>query len=88
VEYAIDTLVFCGANHDHLRYLCALFLCFEAISGLKVNMDKSELVPVGNVYNVEGFIGILGWGFFFAFEVSWFSVVGLLQGQVYLGRCC
>jgi hypothetical protein len=33
--FAGDTLVFCGANHDHLRYLRALFLCFEAVSGLK-----------------------------------------------------
>jgi hypothetical protein len=26
-----NTLIFCGANLDHLRYLCALFLCFEAL---------------------------------------------------------
>jgi hypothetical protein len=32
--FADDTLIFCGANPDHLRYLHALFLCFE-VSGLK-----------------------------------------------------
>ena len=26
---------------------------FEAISGLRVNLDKSELIPVGRVENVE-----------------------------------
>jgi hypothetical protein len=36
-----DTLVFCGANADHLRYLCVLLLYFEAVSGLKINLAKS-----------------------------------------------
>jgi hypothetical protein len=31
-----DTLIFCGTNLDHLHYLCALFLCFEDVSGLKL----------------------------------------------------
>jgi hypothetical protein len=33
-----DTLVFCGANFYHLLYLHVLFFCFEAVSGLKVNL--------------------------------------------------
>jgi hypothetical protein len=61
--FADDTLVFCGANLDHRHYLRALFLCFEAVSGLKINLAKLELVPVGNVDNVDGFPGILGCGF-------------------------
>jgi hypothetical protein len=58
--FADDTLVFCGAKPDHLCYLRALFLCFEAVSGLKINLAKSELVLVGNVENVDGLAGILG----------------------------
>jgi hypothetical protein len=58
--FADDTLVFCGANNDHLRYLRVLFLAFEAVSGLKVNLSKSELVPMGNVVDVEGLADILG----------------------------
>jgi hypothetical protein len=58
--FADDTLVFCGANPDHLRYLRVCFLAFEGVSGLKVNLSKSELVPVGNVVGVEGLAGILG----------------------------
>ena len=26
---------------------------FEACSGLRINLEKSELIPVGKVYNVE-----------------------------------
>jgi hypothetical protein len=40
--------------------MCALFLCFEVVSGLKVNLTKSELVLVGNVDNEDGLAGILG----------------------------
>jgi hypothetical protein len=57
--FANNTLVFCGANPDHLRYLRVLFLAFEAVSGLKVNLSKSKLVPVGNVVDVEGLTNIL-----------------------------
>jgi hypothetical protein len=60
--FADDTLVFCGANPNHLRYIRVLFLCFEVVSGLKVNLGKSELVPVGHVDNVDGLAGILGCG--------------------------
>jgi hypothetical protein len=35
---ADDTLVFCGANFYHLFYLYVLFLCFEVVLGLKVNL--------------------------------------------------
>jgi hypothetical protein len=60
--FADDTLVFCGANHEHLRYLRALFLCFEAVLGLKINLAKFVLVPVGCVDNVDGLASILGCG--------------------------
>jgi hypothetical protein len=50
------------ANLDHLRYLRVLFLCFEAVSGLKINLAKSVLVPIGCVDNVDGLAGILGCG--------------------------
>jgi hypothetical protein len=41
--FAGGTLVFFRANLDHLRY-CVLFLCFEVVSDLKVNLSKSVLV--------------------------------------------
>jgi hypothetical protein len=60
--FADDTLVFCGASPDHLLYLRMLLLSFEAVSGLKINLDKSVLVPVGIVDNMDDLAGILGCG--------------------------
>jgi hypothetical protein len=34
------TLIFCEANGEHLRILRCLFLCSEAVSGLKINLLK------------------------------------------------
>jgi hypothetical protein len=50
--FANDTLILCGADPDHLCPLWCLFLCFEAVSGLKINFAKLELVPVGNVMSI------------------------------------
>jgi hypothetical protein len=55
--FANDTLVFCGANPDHLHYLHLLFLSFEAVSDLKINLAKSVLVLVGYVDELAGILG-------------------------------
>ena len=39
-----------------------MFLLFEAASGLKVNLAKSVLIPVGNVEDVSLLADILGCG--------------------------
>jgi len=57
---ANDTLIFCETNHDHLFHLLYLFVCFVAISGLKINVSKSELVPIGDVDDVGGLTCTLG----------------------------
>jgi hypothetical protein len=62
ILFADDSLLLCGADPNHLHNLRSLFLCFEAVSGLKINLAKSELVLVGNVDNVTGLAGILGCG--------------------------
>jgi hypothetical protein len=59
--FADDTLVFCGANLDHLCFLLVLFV-FEAVLGLKINLAKLVLVPVGDVDNMKELAGILGCG--------------------------
>ncbi|KAF5479666.1 hypothetical protein F2P56_000468, partial [Juglans regia] len=58
--FADDTLIMCEADHAQLRAVKALLLCFEAVSGLKVNYDKSELVPIGEVQDIRDLTGILG----------------------------
>ena len=34
-------------------HLSWLLMWFEAISGLRINLDKSEILPVGRVENLE-----------------------------------
>jgi len=50
--FADATLIFCGAQAEHVRNLRCIFLCFEAASGLRINLGKSELVPIDEVENV------------------------------------
>jgi hypothetical protein len=58
--FADDTLVFCEANPSHLRHVRVLLLCFEVVSGLKVNLAKSLLVLISNMDNVAELAVILG----------------------------
>ncbi|RVW60908.1 Endonuclease MutS2 [Vitis vinifera] len=50
--FADDTIIFCEARKDHLIYLGWILFWFEAASGLRINLAKSEVIPVGEV--VEG----------------------------------
>lgn len=58
--FADDTVVFCDANIDQMCHLKCILLCFEAISGLRINLAKSETVNIGTVANIESMAGILG----------------------------
>jgi hypothetical protein len=58
--FADDTLIFCDANPQQLTSLRFVFNWFEVVSGLKINLGKSELVPVGEVNNMDSLVGILG----------------------------
>ena len=50
--YANDTILFCDADLEHLMYIRLILTCFQAITGLKINMAKSEMVPIGEVHNL------------------------------------
>jgi hypothetical protein len=58
--FADDTLIFCDTNSEQIRHLRCISLCFEAISGLKINLAKSEIVHVGEVEDLEELASILG----------------------------
>ena len=58
--FANDNLIFCDASKENLVYLSWLFMWFEACSGLKINLEKSELIPIGDVHNMEEFAKVLG----------------------------
>lgn len=51
--FADDTLVFCKASQDQMAYLSWLLIWFEAIFGLRINLEKSEILPMGRVENLE-----------------------------------
>ena len=44
-----DTLAFCKDTRDQLVYLSWAFLWFEALFELRINLEKSTILPVGRV---------------------------------------
>ena len=58
--FANDTLIFCETNSDQLIYLSWVFMWFEAISGLKVNRDKSKVIPVGSIESLKEGVSVMG----------------------------
>lgn len=58
--FADDTLIFCDVDPHQLTSLRYVFTWFEVISSLKINLGKSELVPVGKVSNMDSLVDISG----------------------------
>ena len=48
-----DTLVFCESSQNRLTYLSWLLIWLKVISRLSNNLEKSELILVGRVENLE-----------------------------------
>jgi hypothetical protein len=47
LQYADDTLLFLKDDLDKAANLKWLIVCFEQLSGMKINNDKSNLLVVG-----------------------------------------
>ena len=45
--------LFCDASREQLLYIQMVLIFFEAMTGLKVNVGKSEIVPIGDVGNLN-----------------------------------
>ena len=60
LPFADDTLVFCEDSQEQMAFLSWLLMWFEAIFGLSINLNKSEILPVGRVENVEVLASELG----------------------------
>ena len=58
--FADDTLIFCEADLEQILILRMILIWFEAVSGLKINLSKSELVLVGVVHNIDLLLNVLG----------------------------
>ena len=57
--YADDTIIFCDAEPEQLLYIQMVLTCFEAVTGLRVNMNKSEMVQVGTVPDFPRLVALL-----------------------------
>ena len=57
--FADDTILFCDASRDQLLSIRLAMFCFQAFTGLKVNVGKSEIVPIGEVNNLAKLASIL-----------------------------
>ncbi|CAN1164308.1 Putative ribonuclease H protein At1g65750 [Linum perenne] len=53
-------MVFCEASIEQIRTVVACLICFETITGLKVNLHKSSLFPVGTVPEIGVFAETVG----------------------------
>ena len=53
-----DTILFCDASREQLLSIRLVLSCFQAFTGLKVNVGKSEIVPVGEVNNLDALANI------------------------------
>ena len=58
--FADDTIVFCEAKKEHITHLSWILFWFEAASGLRINLDKSEIIPIGELEEMEGMAAELG----------------------------
>ena len=58
--YADDMLLFCEADKDQLKFLSWTLMWFETVSCLRINLNKSEIIPIGPVVNVEELAAELG----------------------------
>ncbi|KAJ9701691.1 hypothetical protein PVL29_006878 [Vitis rotundifolia] len=58
--FADDTIIFCEARKEYMTYLSWILAWSEAASGLKINLAKSELIPMGEVADLEDMAVELG----------------------------
>ena len=58
--FAYDTIIFCDSDCEEMANLCCVLTWFEAVYGLRVNLAKSSLLPVGEVDNIQLLAGVLG----------------------------
>ena len=58
--FANDTIIFSNNDCEQMVNLRYIFIWFEAVSGLRVNLAKSSVLPVGQVDNIQLLAAVLG----------------------------
>ncbi|XP_015935098.1 uncharacterized mitochondrial protein AtMg01250-like [Arachis duranensis] len=46
LQFADDTILFCPLEEETIKNYRRLLRCFELMSGLSINFDKSSLIPI------------------------------------------
>lgn len=54
--FADDTLIFCQLKERMMLHLRCILLCFQAVSGLDINLKKSELLRMRD--NQDRMLGV------------------------------
>lgn len=49
----IPFFFFCGTDETQSGYRRWILMCFEAVSGHKVNLGRFEIIPVGEMGGVD-----------------------------------
>ena len=57
---ADDTILFCDTTIEQFLHIRMLLTCFTMVTGLKINVNKSEMVLVGEVDNLDELADVLG----------------------------
>ena len=55
-----DTILFYDLDPEQLLYIRMVLIIFEAVTGLRVNMNKSEMVPLGASCVTHSYLVALG----------------------------
>ena len=54
-----DIIFFCDASREQILFIRLVLTCFQAFTGLKVNVGKSEIVPIREVRKIQSLANIL-----------------------------
>ena len=53
ILFAVDIILFCDASREQILSIRLVLTFFQAFTGLKVNVGKSEIIPIGEVSNIQ-----------------------------------
>lgn len=60
LQFADDTMIFCDTDLSQIGYLRCILCIFEMVTGLPINLAKSEMFGVGEVQDLDSLAWILG----------------------------
>ena len=74
-----DTMILCKPKESHPAYLRCILVLFEVMSGLKINLSESVLIPIGEVPELNNL------AYFFGCDVDYLpsSYLSLLLGATF-----